>query len=146
MRDLPIVLSGLAAFLALATLPCWYNAMAKTAGRPAIERTSAAKQCVLPIEEMRRFHMTMLIAWRDHRVRDGQAYEISLTHTCLEQCHRNTTEFCDNCHTYVGLKGPDCFECHVGQDGILRRIGNPPRRRLPTGAQAASLPHRETAP
>ena len=29
----------------------------------------------------------------------------------------------------------------VGQDGILRRVVNPPKRRLPTGAQLAKLPH-----
>ena len=121
MRDLPIILCGLAAFLALATLPFWYNAMAKTSGRVDLERPAAAKQCVLPTAEMRRSHMAMLIEWRDRRVRDGirtqpgaggQVYEISLTHTCLEQCHRNKAEFCDRCHAYVGLQGPDCFGCH----------------------------------
>ncbi|MGD0497354.1 MAG: M56 family metallopeptidase [Bryobacteraceae bacterium] len=29
----------------------------------------------------------------------------------------------------------------VGQAGSLRRVGNPPQRRLPTGAQLAKLPH-----
>ncbi len=38
-------------------------------------------------------------------------------------------------------------KCHssVGQDGILRRVGNPPGPRLPTGAQLAKLPHKRTS-
>ena len=33
----------------------------------------------------------------------------------------------------------------VGQDVILRRVGNPLERRLPTGAQLAKLPHKSTS-
>ena len=33
---------------------------------------------------------------------------------------------------------------NVGQDGILRRVVNPPERRFPTGAQLAKLPHSST--
>jgi hypothetical protein len=34
----------------------------------------------------------------------------------------------------------------VGQDEILRRVDNPPERRLPTGAQLDKLPHDRTVP
>jgi hypothetical protein len=137
MRDRPVILAGLAAFLVLGTLPFWYNAMARTSGRPKLERP-AARQCVLPTAIMRRSHMEMLNAWRDRKVRDGirtqtgtdgRVYEISLTGTCLQQCHQNNTGFCDSCHTYVGLKNPNCFDCHnapgasgVPVDTLARRV------------------------
>lgn len=125
MRDLPIILAGLAAFLGVATLPFWYNALTATPGRLQLQRPVAAKQCVLPVETMRRSHMDMLNAWRDRKVRDGiltqAGYEISLTHTCLEQCHRNKAEFCDRCHAYVGAKNPPCFDCHTSSHLVAER-------------------------
>lgn len=121
MRDLPAILGGLAAFVAAVTLPFWYNAIKQAPRRLNLPRPAAASQCIAPPDVMRRSHMEMLNAWRDRRVRDGvrtatgmdgQVYTIALTHTCLEQCHGSKAEFCDRCHAYVGLKGPDCWSCH----------------------------------
>lgn len=137
MRDIPIIASGLAAFVALVTLPFWYNAMAGQPARLELTKPAAARKCVAPVDVMRRTHMEMLIAWRDRSIRGG-THDISLTHTCLEQCHGSKTEFCDRCHTYVGLQGPDCWSCHSSSTGFsLSQAG-----RLPM-PQTSSLPHTE---
>uniref|UniRef100_A0A7V6A3G6 Menaquinol oxidoreductase n=1 Tax=Desulfobacca acetoxidans TaxID=60893 RepID=A0A7V6A3G6_9BACT len=118
---------GLAAFVILATSPLWLNA-----GRvvpppqpkldtPAIQQLAANdKHCVLPTEEMRAYHMQLLISWRDQVVRtgnriwvspSGQKYEPSLSNTCLG-CHSNKAEFCDQCHNYAAVT-PNCWGCHL---------------------------------
>jgi len=131
MSDRPIVLSGLAAFLALATLPFWYNALAKGSGRPNLSPADG-KQCVAPAEVMRRSHMNLLHEWRDLKVRDGirtqagpggRVYEIALNRKCVDQCHHNKAEFCDRCHTYVGLRGPDCWNCHEAKQPLTAIAG-----------------------
>jgi hypothetical protein len=120
MSDRPIIASGVAAFLAIATLPFWYNAFANRPSRLNLAPADG-KRCVAPVEVMRRSHMNLLHKWRDLQVRDGvrsqagsggRAYDIALNRTCVDQCHHNKAEFCDRCHTYVGLKGPDCWNCH----------------------------------
>jgi|YelNatPaOPRAMG01_1025707.scaffolds.fasta_scaffold00064_37 hypothetical protein len=121
------IFMGLAAFVILATSPLWLNA-----GRvvpppqpkldtPAIQQLAANdKHCVLPTEEMRAYHMQLLISWRDQVVRtgnriwvspSGQKYEPSLSNTCLG-CHSNKAEFCDQCHNYAAVT-PNCWGCHL---------------------------------
>jgi hypothetical protein len=126
MSDRPIILSGLAAFLAVATLPFWYNAIANRPGGLNLAPADG-KQCVAPPEVMRRSHMNLLHEWRDLKVREGirtrvgfndRSYEIALNRTCVDQCHHNKAEFCDRCHTYVGLKGPNCWNCHEGNQPL----------------------------
>ncbi len=38
-------------------------------------------------------------------------YYKSLQTTCLD-CHDNKSQFCDQCHEYVGLD-PYCWDCHI---------------------------------
>ena len=77
------------------------------------------KQCVAPISYMRASHMQLLLQWRRDVVRrgdrkyvafDGKVYDMSLTKTCLG-CH-NKEQFCGRCHTYAGVSGPYCWNCH----------------------------------
>lgn len=85
---------------------------------PAI-KAMAIKQCIEPVEYMRADHMKLLYKWRDEAVRQGntvyvssrgQKYPISLENTCLK-CHSNEEQFCQRCHTYVGVK-LYCWDCH----------------------------------
>ena len=85
---------------------------------PGIDHEGAA--CIEDAEEMRAEHMKMLIEWRRAVVRgadreyvssDGTIYDKSLTDTCLEQCHTNKSEFCDQCHDYASVE-PGCWSCH----------------------------------
>ena len=117
MSDRPLIFSGLSVFLALVTLPFW----ARTSPKLDWKRPVAAKKCVADTALMRRSHMEMLNAWRDRRVREGvvteAGYQINLTRTCLDQCHGNKADFCDRCHNYVGLSGPNCWDCHNAPAG-----------------------------
>lgn len=123
MRDRPLILGGLGLFLALVTFPFWYNvASGKTSKGPDIKLPATARQCVAPVAYMKTSHMKLLTAWRDDVVRrgirtfpapDGKTYDISLTRTCLTECHTSKQEFCDRCHTYAGVQGPYCWDCHV---------------------------------
>ena len=79
----------------------------------------ATKQCIEPVEYMRADHMKLLYKWRDEAVRQGntiyvnsrgQKYPISLENTCLK-CHSNEEQFCQKCHTYVGVR-LYCWDCH----------------------------------
>ncbi|CAA7600025.1 Multihaem cytochrome [Acididesulfobacillus acetoxydans] len=85
---------------------------------PAINAL-ATKQCVGSQQFMRTYHMQLLNQWRDQALRhgeytyvnsQGQKFTISLENTCLK-CHSNEQQFCNTCHTYVGVT-PYCWECH----------------------------------
>ncbi len=121
MRDKGLIFTGLVLFLVLITFPVWYDLAAGTTSKgPDPKLPTAEKDCVAPLEYMRTSHMDLLLSWRDQVVRqdrltykafDGKTYDMRLTGTCLK-CHTNKEEFCDRCHTYVGV-APYCWECHI---------------------------------
>jgi len=123
MRDQGIIYAGLVLFLGVITLPITYNLAAGNTSRPPeVKLPVNSKQCVAPVEYMRVSHMRLLLNWRESVVRngvrtyrtlDGRTFDMSLTRTCLEQCHTNKAEFCDRCHNYMAVKGPYCMDCHV---------------------------------
>jgi hypothetical protein len=41
----------------------------------------------------------------------GKTYYKSLQLTCMD-CHSNKTQFCDQCHNYMGVT-PYCWDCHI---------------------------------
>lgn len=127
MYDTSKVVIGIIVFLAIFTIPFWYSQVTGDAEEvpnldPALESLKAeGKQCVESVDYMRAKHMDLLNTWRDDVVRGadreyvseeyGVTYDKSLTDTCLEQCHTNKSDFCDQCHTYVNVE-PGCWECH----------------------------------
>jgi hypothetical protein len=121
MHDAGKIVTGLVIFLALATMPFWYNAARGAEPRlPEVQKPAGQTQCVLPAAEMRREHMKVLADWRDEvvrgndrvfRPRAGQAYEKSLTGACLG-CHTEKDKSCDRCHGFMGVS-PYCWDCHV---------------------------------
>jgi hypothetical protein len=123
MRDRVPIAAGLLVFVVLFTVPVWHGLAARTAARqPELKLPATEKHCVAPVEYMRRAHMQMLLDWREAAVRrgertfvayDGRRYNISLTQTCLGQCHVERKDFCDRCHQYAGVQGPYCFDCHA---------------------------------
>jgi len=137
MRDRPIIITALVVFLAVVTLPFWYNlARGQTARAPELKLPGAQLQCVAPVEYMRSSHMELLNDWRDQAVRrnlrrvtafNGKVYRISLTNTCLALCHTSKAEFCDRCHNYSGAGTPYCWDCHneprVAQAALLPAHG-----------------------
>ncbi len=122
MNDKGKIVTGLIIFVAMASFPFWYN-MGKAAPAPEVvltDKAKAAKECVMPKDEIRTEHMQLLDVWRDTMVRDGQTvyvnaqgkqFTMSLSNTCLD-CHSNYKEFCDRCHTYASVD-PYCFDCHI---------------------------------
>jgi hypothetical protein len=130
MGDRPAIFSGLAAFLAVAALPFWYNALTGgKAAAPALKTAPPGRQCVAPARYMKANHMKLLDAWRDRVVREGvreyrdaggRAYDMSLNRTCVEQCHGTRAEFCDRCHDWVGLSAPECWSCHDSRPNTQR--------------------------
>ena len=135
MNDRPVIIIGLALFLAVVTYPVWYNVAAGTSpALPAVARVSpvraaivrgtgrptAPASCIAPAAYMRVSHTRLLAGWRDDVVRradrrytafDGHRYEKNLTATCFG-CHDDKATFCDRCHEYVGVN-PTCTDCHV---------------------------------
>jgi hypothetical protein len=125
MYDARKIIPGLALFVGLITFPIW-SGQGRTGAppdlkldTPAIQRL-ADKRCIEPKEAMTADHMQLLDSWRDEVVRNGRreykaaggkAYEMSLSHTCLN-CHSNKEQFCDRCHDSQGVK-PNCWSCHV---------------------------------
>ncbi len=122
MKDKKWIIAGIVVFMALLTLPFWYN-MGKAAPAPELELTAkakAAKECVMPTDFMKSDHMQLLDTWRHNVVRNserifvnaqGQEFNMSLSNTCLD-CHSNKAEFCDRCHTYASVE-PYCWDCHI---------------------------------
>jgi hypothetical protein len=123
MRDRPLIFAGLFLFVALFTFPMWRGGLAGTFARqPELKLPATQKTCVLPRAQMRQQHMQLLMTWREDAVRhgqltytadDGKRYDVSLSKTCISQCHNNKAEFCDRCHQYAAVSGPYCFDCHV---------------------------------
>jgi len=144
MRDRGWIFSGLFVFLVLITFPIWYNLAAGEAARPPdIPLPATERECVAPTDYMRTSHMNLLIQWRDAVVREdtrlytafnGKTYNMSLTGTCIKQCHTRKADFCDRCHNWAGVKSPYCWDCHV-DPGIL----------TPQTASAAARIEREVA-
>ena len=122
MNDRGKIIAGLVIFIAIVTLPFWFN-MGKAAPVPEPILTTKAKEAKVCVEDtayMKAEHMHLLDVWRDTVVRDaervyvnaeGKAFEMSLSNTCLE-CHSNKAEFCDRCHTYASAD-PYCWDCHI---------------------------------
>jgi hypothetical protein len=123
MHDRPQIVAGLVVFVGLLTFPLWHARGGKLfPTAPDIKLPAQEKQCVAPVGYMRDSHMQLLVAWREEVVRDnqrqftafsGKVYDKSLTRTCLAQCHTDKAQFCDRCHTYAGVSGPYCWDCHV---------------------------------
>jgi hypothetical protein len=122
MRDRGIIYTGLLLFLVFLTLPVWHNLFAGvTAKGPEPVLPKNEKQCVAPADYMKRSHMNLLLDWRETVVRtgareytapDGRRFNMSLSNTCLHQCHTDKSEFCDRCHNYEAVALP-CWDCHV---------------------------------
>ncbi len=122
MYDSGKIIAGLIIFAALFTSPVWYDVLnGKALQRPDLVLPSKEnqKECVAAAEFMRRDHMRLLNDWRYEVVRKGETYfssdngkeyEMRFTKTCLG-CHPNTSQFCDQCHSYVGVT-PYCWDCH----------------------------------
>ena len=122
MKDRNKILAGLVIFIAVITLPFWFN-MGKAAPAPELELTAkakAAKTCVMPTAYMKAEHMQLLDVWRHNVVRNGERafvnaegklFNMSLSNTCLD-CHSNKEKFCDRCHDYASVR-PYCWDCHI---------------------------------
>ncbi len=132
MRDRPLIFAGLALFVIFAAYPLWHAALAHSNGAgPQVQLPTNAKTRVAPRDYMRDSHMKLLIAWREGAVRDGrlnytayngQQYRVSLSQTCLGQCHASKEQFCDRCHTYAAVQGPVCFDCHNAPRAATRSV------------------------
>jgi hypothetical protein len=92
---------------------------AKTGYLPAPKSPVDMKEFVEPRQVIRINHKDLLADWKESVVRKGlrtylagdmKTYAMSLTGTCMN-CHKDTAEFCDQCHNYMGVK-PVCWDCH----------------------------------
>ncbi len=122
MYDRGKILTLLIIGIGLLLFPVFYTA-GKAAKAPTLELTpkaKEAKECIEPASLMRTQHMKILDAWRSEVVRGndrlyrsstGKTYDKSLQNTCMS-CHSNKSQFCDQCHNYVGAK-PFCWDCHL---------------------------------
>lgn len=126
------VVLGLIVFLIIVTIP-----FTLSIGRPHIKpepsidtpeiQKMEIKQCIEPKQYMREMHIRILDSWKDYATRegkrvyvatDGKTYTISLQNTCM-RCHSNKDKFCDECHTYAGVK-PYCWDCHIEPVGGIK--------------------------
>jgi hypothetical protein len=119
MYDTGKVITGIIVFVAVFTVPLWWQA-GKAAPTPKPELPKDQKQCAMGVEYMRSSHMQLLNDWRNSVVRDsdrifvgdnGKKFDMSLSNGCLK-CHSDKTKFCDRCHNYMAVT-PYCWECHL---------------------------------
>ncbi len=124
MYDSGKIIIGLIIFVGLFTSPIWYDLSCGKAAlqKPVLTLPSKEnqKECVASAEYMREGHMVLLDDWRYEVVRkakrnyisaNGKSYNMSLEKSCLN-CHSNPSQFCDQCHNYVGVS-PYCWDCHT---------------------------------
>ncbi len=116
-----LIVTIIIVFVVLAAFPFLYGKIGEGAGQPPrLELPPGGqKQCVEPVDYMRKNHVDLLKSWKDGVVRegrteyvasDGKKYTMNLTNTCLN-CHSNKEKFCDRCHEYVKAS-PRCWDCH----------------------------------
>ncbi|MBF0218922.1 MAG: Hdr-like menaquinol oxidoreductase cytochrome c subunit [Gammaproteobacteria bacterium] len=95
---------------------------------PSVPKALKGEQCVESVPNMRRNHMEYLKHHRVETMRYGVRTETYSLKKCLD-CHvapkaqnaaatdmhdTNSQHFCNNCHSYAGVK-LDCFDCHAAQ-------------------------------
>ncbi|MFP3909056.1 MAG: sulfate reduction electron transfer complex DsrMKJOP subunit DsrJ [Archaeoglobaceae archaeon] len=127
MYDKNYVILIAIAFIAIMTSPMWYHTIiaGEVIKEPDLELPEEGN-CVEDADWMRAHHMSLLKEWRDEVVRHGdREYQSSeygevynkTTDECFNSgCHAEAgyEEFCDECHTYNGLRTPNCFtDCHT---------------------------------
>jgi hypothetical protein len=131
MSDKPVIVAGLALFVAAVTFPIWYPLVAGgEVSPPDRQYPNDVPRCIEERQWMVGNHMNLLKRWRKDVVRGGDlkpykdtGYLKSLTRTCMEQCH-SRKEMCDDdgntscrqCHSYAGVE-LDCWNCHVEPEG-----------------------------
>ena len=130
MRNRGALFLGLLLLLCAATFPFWYNLAAGQTSRGLVLRLpTTERECVAPVAYMKTSHMKLLADWRDRAVREnhrtyeaysGRTFTISLTGTCLKQCHAERAGFCDRCHAYNGVPDPGCWDCHTDPQALRR--------------------------
>jgi hypothetical protein len=130
MRDRPVIVAGLIAFLAAVTFPVWYNVAARTAAAaPVLARPSdaaiarvrsvavvgsgfpgiapgAARVCVAPRDDMRASHMQLIASWRDDVVRRNDRAFAAYDGYRYE---KNLIATCLGCHDN---RAQFCDRCH----------------------------------
>ena len=89
---------------------------------PSPAKAFKGKQCVAPVDEMRREHMNFLDHQRDETMREGIRGNKYSLQQCID-CHatvdpeiqngdvRTLEPFCAECHAYAAVS-IDCFACH----------------------------------
>lgn len=119
MYNAKYIIPGIAVFVVFFTAPFWWN-LGGSYAKPELKLPDGVKECVESAEYMRAEHMQILNVWRDKVVRDGlrvyknskgKEFEMSLSNTCIRQCHANKADFCDRCHVKADVK-PYCWDCH----------------------------------
>jgi [DsrC]-trisulfide reductase subunit J len=122
MYDSGKIITGLIIFIALFTSPIWYNLSNNNSldkPNPVLPAKENQTECVANKDFMRKSHMEMLDSWRFDVVRTGNRnftsetgkhFNMSLTNTCMN-CHSDKSQFCDQCHNYVGVS-VYCWDCH----------------------------------
>ena len=85
-------------------------------------KASEMTECVEPIAEMRKNHMTFLKHKRDETMREGVRTKTHSLTECID-CHVTPNDkgefarigdnehFCSSCHNYAAVN-VDCFDCH----------------------------------
>ncbi|MBI4670034.1 MAG: sulfate reduction electron transfer complex DsrMKJOP subunit DsrJ [Elusimicrobia bacterium] len=122
------IITGLLIFLALVTLPFWFNAVSgKSSHVPDPQIAPDTPRCVRDKDYMKANHMDLLNKWRNQVVRrgerkfmtaDGRQFDMSFSRTCLK-CHANQQKFCAQCHDYAAVK-LYCWDCHV-EPGTIKK-------------------------
>ncbi len=102
-------------FFILLSFPFIYNSLTvgvlnsvSATPQPKLEKQG---KCIRDTDWMRHNHMNLLKHTRENTVRNGVRVTMDSINNC-RSCHSNRKEFCDSCHTYVGIK-PECWNCHI---------------------------------
>lgn len=106
LRPLTLLLAIVLGAMVATALP---NA-AHASGPPQLQKAQGGDKCIRELPWMRRNHMDFLKHKREITVREGIRDPHESLINC-QSCHTQRAQFCDKCHTYVGVQ-PDCFECH----------------------------------
>lgn len=128
------------------TVPLWVALGQRVTGRlkpaPEIPKPTNSELCIM--KEPRAQHMQVIDEWRNSVVREGKSvyksqnhvdpktgepveYVMSLTQTCLLECHASEKDpatdaegnvlsvqqrFCNECHQFANIR-PNCWDCHL---------------------------------
>ena len=119
------IIASLIIFVALFTIPFFYNLGKANAGPEIDAEQLEYMQSIEPAINMKAEHPQLFNQWRDEFVRNGNTVYINSQGKAIDISIEDlagsdpSSQFCVSCHNYTAVE-PTCWDCHSGPEGATK--------------------------